>query len=213
MGDPNLVAKYISSFGSSIDPVDLLPDKYKVATGLVLKAAPTEEAKLTMGLTVFSGGLLIGLALTVFALIGYTSASKNLDQAEKTLQRLAQVEIVYQDYLATKSKEDGFDNLDKMLDTPNKDLNAFLTELEQKMPSALLLLSAVFTEEDVLLNIVVRQYDEAAKVISAFRTFESIDIIEISTVTRTVDEETLIPRTTFSLRAVYKKTETANSEE
>jgi hypothetical protein len=203
MGDPALVAKYISSFGSSIAPVGLLPDKYKVATGLVLKSVSSEEAKLTAGIIASVGGLVVGLALSGLAFYNYWTTSSEVGKMKADIEALEPVRLEYQKYNDAIASVVQFDGLDLEQYTWNRELVAFLEELENNMPEELMLLSANFTADGVSLNIVVRQYEAAARTIVNFRRFRSIEVVEVNSVTRSVDEETSIPRVSFSLRATY----------
>lgn len=63
---------------------------------------------------------------------------------------------------------------------PNENLVAFLAELEAKMPSEILVLSATCTSSTVSMNLIVNSLVEAATVVSKLRSFESIANISVS---------------------------------
>ena len=65
-------------------------------------------------------------------------------------------------------------------ETPNAQLVAFFEELEEKMPSQILLLSAVCTPESVSMNVTVPGLEEAAVVLSQLRSFKSLSQVNVS---------------------------------
>ena len=73
-------------------------------------------------------------------------------------------------------------------DAPNAALVPFFEELERKMPSSILLLSAVCNNEGVTMHVTVPGMEEAAVVIAQLRSFESIQTIVVDTITETADE-------------------------
>jgi hypothetical protein len=58
------------------------------------------------------------------------------------------------------------------------------------MPSSILGLTADCTNDGVSLNVKVPSFDEAAVIIRQFRSFDSIEVIEVSDIIRQVEEGT-----------------------
>ena len=86
----------------------------------------------------------------------------------------------------------------------------FLEEMERKMPSSLLLMSAVCDEQGVTLNIVTPGMEEADVVIKQLRSFASIQQMDVSTITEITDEGG-ISSATFSVRCGYNQPEEPES--
>lgn len=131
--------------------------------------------------------IMIFILLMVFAVYWAYSAVLEEQQMQDELARL-QTEVANMQYLYvisdthtkyTDSKEELL-NFTKMTENPNEDLDAFLAELEAKMPSEVLFLSAGCSANSVNLNVVVGSLVEAATVLSKLRTFDSIDVIQVS---------------------------------
>jgi type IV pilus assembly protein PilM len=205
MGDPALVAQYISCFGSALSPVDLIPDKYKVATGLMMKSVSSEDAKLTFGISVIAACLVIGLGLSGWSVFGYFLAESDKTKLENEIKDLQKVEEVYEKYKASDERLRIFAEMDSSLDTPNMHLASFLVEdLERYMPQDMHLLSATFSTTGIQLNVVVGTYEQAAQAIINFRDFDSIDrdTVEVQSIERSIDEG--VVKVSFSLRAGYK---------
>ena len=87
-------------------------------------------------------------------------------------------------------------------DGKNAYLVEFLEEMERKMPTSMLLMSAVCDEQGVTMNIVTPGLEEANVVIKQLRSFESIKQMTISTITENIDEGG-VSSATFSIRCSY----------
>ena len=87
--------------------------------------------------------------------------------------------------------------------TRNKDAVAFLEEMESKMPSEITVLTANFSNDGVSLNITVPDFEEAANVIRQFRSFESLEVIDVSAIAKSTDGESGGSTASFSLSARY----------
>lgn len=131
--------------------------------------------------------ILIFILATVFAVYWAYSAQLQHSQMEEELARLDKeiLDMEYLDELAHVhtmyyDSREALLNFTKMTKNPNEDLLEFLAELEAKMPSEILLLSAACTGTSVTMNIVVGSIVEAATVVSQLRSFESIGVIQSS---------------------------------
>lgn len=131
--------------------------------------------------------ILISMLMVVFAVYWGYSAVLEHGEMETTLAKL-DAEILSLDYVddvtATHAEyeksKDSLINFTKLTENPNEDLILFLTELEAKLPSETLVLSAVCTKTSVSLNFVTNSLVEAATVISKMRSFESIGVMNVS---------------------------------
>ncbi|MFI3253176.1 MAG: pilus assembly protein PilM [Eubacteriales bacterium] len=131
--------------------------------------------------------ILISLFLTVFAVYWAYSATLQHQQMEEELAHLNK-EIIDMEYLdriaATHASYDASKTslltFTENTENPNEQLLAFLAELEAKMPTELLLLSASCTGTMVNMNMTVGSIPAAAKVVSQLRSFESIGALQVS---------------------------------
>lgn len=120
---------------------------------------------------------------------------KNL---EKQIAAMHSVQELYDTYTVEKSKTESFDKLYAYTVTPNESLRLFLEEMEEKMPSDLVLSNFTANGTDVSFELSVTSKNEAAKVLTQMRTFESL-----STVTTAGIEESDSGEVTMLVACTY----------
>ena len=206
------VNAYISCIGSLVQPLDLLPEELR---GVAQKKKNKRERKsdsIKVGVIICVLLSVLGVGLAGFAVIQYKSAQNEQARLEQRIQELDHVRVTAETYEKYQATEAALNQIRAYSQTHNASLVDFLEELERKMPSALLLMSAVCDEEGVVLNIVTPGMEEADVVISQLRKFESIKHLEISTITESNDESGL-DSATFSVRCAYNAPETETPAE
>ncbi len=197
------VNSYISCIGSLVQPLELLPEELRsTAKKKKSKKGARQSDSIVGGVVAFAAMTVLGLALTIFAVVQYTSAGSEQARLQQRVQELEHVRATADIYEQYQSTQAVLDQLRGYNQTHNASLVAFLEELERKMPSDLLLMSAVCDNQGVILNIVTPGMEEANVVIKQLRGFESIKQLEISTITEST-EQGGIPSTTFSVRCGY----------
>ena len=120
---------------------------------------------------------------------------KNL---EKQIAAMHSVQELYDTYTTAKAKTESFDKLYAYTVTPNESLRLFLEEMEEKMPSDLVLSNFTANGTDVSFGLSVTSKNEAAKVLTQMRTFESL-----STVTTAGIEESDSGEVTMLVACTY----------
>ncbi len=194
------IAVFINCLGSRVAPLDLLPADYKARTGKKKKGGINGD---NFGIITVALCALVALALSGY-MIGMNLYKKSqLDKVNAQIDQLAYAEKEYQDYVLYKS---GDTDLQAFVDgsiTHNKDAVAFLEEMESKMPSEITVLTANFSNDGVSLNITVPDFEEAANVIRQFRSFESLEVIDVSAIAKSTDGESGGSTASFSLSARY----------
>lgn len=197
---------YISCIGSLLNPLALLPEELSGATAVKKSKARSKRDSLKGGVIAFVLLSLLGVGLAGFALIQYSSAKSEQARLQQRMEELAHVQTVVDTYENYQSTEAALNQIRAYNQTKNSQLVEFLEEMERKMPSTLLLMSAVCDNEGVILNIVTPGMEEADVVIKQLRSFESIKQLEISTITENTDQGGL-STTTFSVRCGYNAPE------
>ena len=177
---------FISCIGSSIAPVDFLPPQFIADKKRMGKSEQADS--ITGGIVILAVCLVAAIVLSFAALMNYYNARHDKAVLESEIANLEYTRDAYNSYVQYQAGADALIELDSTIDSPNDDLAAFINELEVKMPSNILLLSAVCTRDGVNMNINVPSYKEVAVVLVQLRTFESIKDIIISDVTETQDE-------------------------
>ena len=105
-------------------------------------------------------------------------------------------------FLAYQKGVTDLETLAQAVDSPNDDLVEFIGELEKKMPSQIRVLSAVCTAETISMNVVVGTKDEAAAVIVALRTFESLSSVDVKAIAEAKNESG-VKEVSFSVTCAY----------
>lgn len=197
-GDVPEAASYVSCLGSLVRPMDMMPDSLLPKS----KAKRKDDDNIKSGLII--GGVLVAaaVALSAWALVNYFGAQNQLSTINAQIDQLAYTEVVHDTYLAYVQGQKDLEVLAAESSLPNSQLVAFCEELEKKMPSSILVLSADCTNEGVSMSITVGSYEDAATVISNLRTFESLSTVDVASVTRTTNEGGFT-EVAFSLTCAY----------
>jgi type IV pilus assembly protein PilN len=179
---------YLSCIGSNLRPVDLIPPQFKSSKRLRKLGGSSEETYVKDGMIIC--GICLGAAvlLSGFALLRYHMAKMEKTNVESQIEKLSYTEQVYNTYVQYRAEEKSLQTLSDSIASPNDRLTDFIEELEDKMPAQILLLSASCGQENIVMNITVPDYDAAAMVLVQLRNFESIQNIEIGSITSEVDE-------------------------
>lgn len=123
-----------------------------------------------------AAGLLL-LAVGLGSVIYQRAAKASL---ESRIASKHEVQDIFDAYTAAKNKADSYDRLYAYTETPNENLRAFLEEMEQKMPSSVVLGSFTATGTDVTFQLYAADKEEAAQALIQMRTFESLDTVSTS---------------------------------
>ena len=188
---------YMGCIGCTLAPLDLMPTRF-----LSGSRAKSKNDTLTAGFLICGLLVLTALAVSALSVLKYTDVSKRLDAVNQEITDLQYAEDAYLTYLSYQQGQEAVTTIADLAQQPNARLADFFRELEQKMPTSILLLSAVCTNEGVSMSVTVGSYGEAAMVLKELRSFDSLMAVEVSTVTRTVNEAG-IARVEFSLNCTY----------
>lgn len=180
------ISAYISCIGSNLAPVDFMPEILKRRK----RGAASEVGEQTLIKGIIGGSILVlaAIAVSALALLNYQLVERRLAETRDEIARLEPAEQVYLTYNAYQQGELAMLQVRELEESPNASLVAFFEELEEKMPSQILLLSAVCTADGISMSVTVPGFEEAAVVISQLRSFESLSEINVSDVTTQTDE-------------------------
>lgn len=190
---------YINCIGSSLDPLDLIPKQFLPARRITIddESSSVVPGVIMCGIIVF-GAILISLS----SWLGYASTVNDLQNIQAEVNSLQPAKQMFGDYVAYQNTQQAVNALAAQTKTPNAQLVAFFKELEEKMPSSILLLSAACTNNGVALNITVGSYTDAASVISSLRSFKSIAVVETNSLSSS-ENEAGDERVAFSVICIY----------
>lgn len=192
-------AVYISCIGSALAPLKLVGARGK-APGA--QTGEGKEASVKTGALLFVLLFLAAAGLAGFSLYNYNGLLTRLNSTNAEIASLQPAEELYQTYLSYQQGEEALNAVSASTDTPNARLEGFFSELEQKMPASILILSASCDNEAVSMNITVADYPDAAAVISELRGFESLATLTVGELTRE-ENELGVERVSFSISCTY----------
>lgn len=195
------ISAYISCVGCNIAPVNFMPEFLCRRKNGKAEGGETTLVKGIVGCAVL---VLAAIGVAGLALLNYNHAQRSLADTQAEIASLEQAEQVYMTYNAYQQGEQAMLQLRSLEETPNAQLVAFFEELEEKMPSQILLLSAVCTPESVSMNVTVPGLEEAAVVLSQLRSFKSLSQVNVSGII-TESDEAGYKTASFTLECKYGK--------
>ncbi len=175
--------QYANCLGSYIEPLELTPTKF-----VEIKKKKNNEDSLKLPIIFACTCLVAGLGLVAGSTMEYFSAKDDLARTQERITNLSSVTGEYGMYVEYEGIKYNLQLLEEQGISNNANLRDFLEELERKMPSSILLLSASCDNFGVSMNIEVPDMESAAVVISQLDSFESIDTISVSGVTEGENE-------------------------
>ena len=185
-----------SIFGTlHVDATELLMDLME-KTGRKQKEV---KETLSGAWVVFGVGALAAVALAV---AGVGARIYQTHEQERLNQRIAEeqsIEDVYAAYNNAKSQYDNFQSMYAYTNTPNEGLEAFIQEMEEKMPSSITVETFSSTGSQVSFSMRVASKSEAANTLIQLRTFDSL-----SSVTTTGIDEGEDGTVTMSVTCTYR---------
>ncbi len=196
----NDISLYINCLGARLAPLSLLPKEYLQKTGQSGKQTVLGDKNAGyIALAVFVG---LSIIMIAFAVVQNVFAKRELDDLNASVSSLKYAEDVYNQYQVYEKGKGSIDHFLEGADTHNKYLYDFFVELEAKMPSAISLLSADCSNTGITLNVSVPGFDEAAVVIRQFRSFESIEVIEVSDLVKSSSDDG-VGEVSFTVTCLY----------
>lgn len=148
---------------------------------------------------VFGVGALAAVALAVAGVGARIYQTHELDRLNQRITEEQSIEDVYAAYNNAKSQYDNFQSMYAYTNTPNEGLEAFIQEMEEKMPSSITVETFSSTGSQVSFSMRVASKSEAANTLIQLRTFDSL-----SSVTTTGIDEGEDGTVTMSVTCTYR---------
>ncbi len=192
---------YINCIGAAIEPMDFIPDihsdrkKGRVRklghTGAKGKpvAGSAVEKDWTIPALLFSVVCLAAAAaIAAMTLLPYQAEekkNKQLRQKESELEPVQEIywNKIYSDKYLEQTKSMYFSTRNQ-----NDNLLNFITELEQKLPRTVNVLSFSSSDTDLSINLEVDSKDAAAKTIQDVRKFSTVESLSVGSITEEFNE-------------------------
>ena len=131
--------------------------------------------------------LALAAALSALSYFSHTEAVLENQALKNEIEALIPVRNTYNTYVLYQNGAAALQNISGSTVSPNDALLPFMEELERKLPSEIVTLSAAFTPESVMLNCTVPKLEDVTRVLVQLRSFNSISVINVSPITETVD--------------------------
>ena len=177
VGDEPGIGRYIGCIGAVIEPVSLAGEQSKGGKS----AMKVNYDLLTVLMIIFTIALSGGLAL--MSIVPYNTEKKKEEQLKADEQKYAESEVVYRKYLAVSKLHSYVKSRCQMTEHPNGNLVAFLEEMEEKLPSDILVVDFVSDDESITLTMRTTSLEEAAKVFQILRGFDSVMDVSVGEAT------------------------------
>lgn len=192
--------EFIACLGAVLDPVGLVSRESQKANGVTLVKG-TNYTFVSVAVLVL--GIVLSIAMTVMALSRYTTLKVQEASLQLQKEQLRDIEQIYNEYTAAQTQYDKYRNLYFYTETPNEQLVEFINELEEILPDSFYTNSFTSDETGISMTVTVTGKPAAARTIKNIREMESIDSVEVSGITDTVDElgESSV---TFSITGTYR---------
>lgn len=195
------LGEYVCCIGAAMRPLDMLLVARKDKKGE--KEGTSEKGDNTgIALIVCGGGVLVAVALALAAMIPYKKAQLENEMLTAQIEQLKPVENIRNTYIETQNLWTTADNMYRLTENNNDNLVAFIQELEQKMPSDIIMLSMLAMADKVTLNIDVSSKESAAKVLQELEAFESIEVTQTNGLTD-IREENNNRVVSFTVTCIY----------
>jgi type IV pilus assembly protein PilM len=201
------VAEYFVCLGAALEPVSFSVNDKRGKTRKVNDASDS----FALPILICGLGLIAAAALAIYPSFVYKFLREENLMLKTQESNLSYIEEIVAEYDAAKADNDWALAVEDTTTSYNDNLVAFIGELEQKMPSEINVLTISAGENSVYLNIEVTSKSAVADVIAQLRTFDTITVGNLSTITETKDESGL-STVSFSVDCTYVNTVTAEEE-
>lgn len=202
------INRYAACIGAGKAPLNLIPEPSK--SGVAKREGTNKKSgksggSLLGGAAVLAVGAAAAVFLAAYAIAGYTNVNLQKAEIEENIAKMEAngTESVYREYKTVKELTASFHNVYETTRSRNEDLVAFIEELEEKMPSSLLVINFTATSRGVTMSVETESKEAAAKTLMQLRNFESIEVVSSTGLTDNLDEvsERIVA---FTVDCVYK---------
>lgn len=190
----NAEAIYIALFGVDANSANLM-EQVKKGTGGRKKR---DGEDIRGAIVVFAIGAVASVVLILFSLGNRLYQTQRQKRLNTEITKNESAETIYNEYKSMKENYSQYEQMYNFTNTPNESLVAFLVELEQKMPSTLVVENFTSTGTGISFSVEVANKKEAANTLVQLREFESLTGV---TTTGTSEDESGI--VTMSVSANY----------
>lgn len=204
-----MFGEYIACVGAVIAPVGLVgTEKGGKAEG---KKGSGGNDFTAVAYLLLIGGTFIAIVLIAVSILNLTAEKTRYNRDVQRLNDLAEIRSIYDKYSATQVAYDQVEQLYAITENHNEELLAFISEMEEKMPTNIRVQTFSAALDNVTMNIEVNNKEEMANAVQKLRNFDTLANVTVMGVTDELDEEG--GRTvTFTVSCIYKTMEQMKAE-
>ena len=181
---PAQALPYLDCVGALIEPLDLMPARFVKSKS---KKEKRQNASIAVGVLVCVFALLLGGGFTAYGYLRMVEATMTHEFYIEEVAKAEYAEQIYYDYVNYAMGANSILNVRNSTSSPIDNIVTFLSELELRMPSELLVLSATCTEESITMNMTVPKKSDVARVMVQLREFESLWAISVPSIAESED--------------------------
>lgn len=182
-------SEYIACVGAAVAPLDFKHEE-KRGKDKAKKGGSAEKGTnwAPLAYSVFGIGLVAAAALAAVPMYGYAQIVKTNMELKSQAGSLEDIIPIYNEYVEVKTEHAMAEAMYDATQTRNEELEEFLGELEDKLPSNVNVISFSSGGYDVSINMRVKTKDDVGVAVEQLRTFHSL-VPDQVTVTSIVEEE------------------------
>lgn len=173
---------YYALMGATIKPLKFVlekEEKKKTPEDGESLRTPVLVASLCAGVAVIL--CVAGLLMNVFTAASNRSMKKQIEDKKDVI-------TVYNEYIQSKALYDGLTKMGDMTKEPNSDFLNFLRQMEEKMPSDLLVSKLTASAQGITMSVETKTKESAAEAIMQLRTFDCLGVIDCSEVKENIND-------------------------
>ena len=211
-------SSYIACIGAAMNPLNLMTEAPKKGLADIKSLGDLKSPKsvdpVTLGGAVMALGIVIALAMAAFSLAGYFGVKNEVENVQAHVTELQEkgVEIDYNEYVRLGALSAELRNMYDMTLSRSEELVAFIEELEEKMPSSIIVMNFSANSQGVSMSMTVESKEEVAKTLLQLKSFESIEVVNSTGLTESTAEDGSTT-VSFSVDCTYKPVMTLEEQE
>lgn len=173
---------YYALMGATIKPLKFVLEKEEK------KKTPEDGESLRTPVLVASLCAGVAVILCVAGLLMNVVTEHKNNVMKKEIKEKQDVVSVYNEYIQVKELNDKLSEMDGMTEVPNSAFLDFIAQMEEKMPSDLMVSNLSASADGITMSVTTKSKESAAEAIMQLRTFDCLGNIECSGVSEQEDD-------------------------
>lgn len=200
--DETAITSYIANVGAMIDPVNFVP---KTVVEQEQKKGSGKETIFVLAAAVLAAGILVA-----YPGVQYLSLKSDVDSLNTQINSLKGIEPVVNEYYEAKDQYEDALAFATMSVNNNDTLQNFITYLEEKLPSDVVITSMNVSSGAVTVSGTAASKSSVAKTIQQLQTIPSVANVKVASETESKDNTGTI-QATFSLTCTFTSVAKSNN--